>query len=320
MRHETAVGGELRRAVRATRAHEAEAAQHGRAEHNLRLALEALDQIYLQVAENRVPRDPQQEREAHELLQKALAFYKEFAELNPADAAVGAEVVRAHRRVGDIQRLVGRYPDAERAYAAAIARAEQLSKQPAAEAAYLYELAASHNSLGELRLETGEITLANEELRQAAVLLIELVGRSPLPLYRAELARSYHGLGLVLKQQGDRSAAEEQFRQAIAVQTKLSEELPSEPRYRADLAQMHRSASRWSQGPGTKRSWAAVPWQDTTAVQHIHSAVKLLQGLVADFPDAPLYRQRLASALHDLARQVYPTPESFRQAIEIQAR
>src|SRR5262249_29923545 len=57
---------------RETLARQAESTQRVRAQNNLYGALRVLDDIYLQVAEDRVPRDPQQEQQEHELLKNAL--------------------------------------------------------------------------------------------------------------------------------------------------------------------------------------------------------------------------------------------------------
>jgi serine/threonine protein kinase/tetratricopeptide (TPR) repeat protein len=291
-----AVTGLLRaqtEAEAARQASNAEAAQNLRAQHNLRLALQVLDDIYLQVAQDRVPRDPQQEEKEHEMLGKALAFYQEFAKQNSADPAVPLEVIRANRRVGDIERLVGQHAGAGKAYAAAIAKAEQLVKDFPGNAEYSYELAVGLNSLGELLAETSELATADEQFRKAGEILRPLTNDSPKAHeYTAELARSHHGLGLTLKQRGERAAAEREFQQAINVQAKLVETLSAVPRYRVDLAQMHRSAGRWYRlGPGDY----------ALAVEHLRSAVKLLRGLVKDFPAAPGYRYQLASALGELS-------------------
>lgn len=67
------------------------------------------------------------------------------------------------------------------------------------------------------------------------------------------------------------------------------------------------------------RSAADEQFRQAIALR-LQSAVKLLQRLVADFPEAPLFRQRLAAALQELASQFIATPESFRQAIAIQTQ
>jgi serine/threonine protein kinase/tetratricopeptide (TPR) repeat protein len=306
----------LVRAVRAEGKALAEADSAGRArdraQQNLQLALRVLDDIYIQLARDRVPREPLQERREHELLKKTLEFYQEFAAQNSTDPAVALEVARARRRVGDIQRLVGQHAAAKASYAGANDQAEQLARDFPGEPEYAHELAACRNALGELDVETGELPSATEQFRRATDLLLPLT-RDPAapPGYRAELARSWHGLGLVLKQRGDRFGVEAEIRKAIDLQTRLAADLPGVAHYRADLAQMHRSAGRWNElGPG----------DDRAAAEHLRIAVKLMEALAKDFPAEPLHRQRLAAALQELGSQVGPRVENLRRAIDIQTQ
>jgi serine/threonine protein kinase len=273
-------------------ARDAEAAQHGRAQENLRLALQVLEDIYLQIAQDRAARDPQRERQEQELLKRALRFYQQFADQNSAEPATALEVIKAKRRVGDIQRLVGQHDGARTAYLSAIE--QQLSMHFPDEPQYVQELAACRNSLGELLIGTGELPAAQEQFQRAVDSLGNLTQDPRAPAgCRAELARGYHGLGLAQKERGDRAAAEAQFGLAIDVQSGLKEEFPQVPEYRADLAEMHRDAGRWlRQGPGDERA----------AEEHLKSAAELLRGLVRDYPGVPLYRQRLALCLTSLSR------------------
>src|SRR5262249_8890064 len=130
-------------------------ANQERAQENLRLALKALDGIYLQVAEERLPREPQRKKEDIELLRKALDFYQQFAQQNSADPPVRTEMTRAYRRMGDIQRFVGEYTAAQQAYESAIAKAQELTTAFPNEPERFHDLAACHNALGENLLETG---------------------------------------------------------------------------------------------------------------------------------------------------------------------
>jgi serine/threonine protein kinase/Flp pilus assembly protein TadD len=296
---------------RETQAHNAESAQHVRAQNNLHRALEVLDDIYLQVAQDRVPRDPQQEQQEHELLKKALTFYQRFADENSTDPEVALEVIRANRRVGDIQRLVGQHAGACKAYEAAMAKAEDLVKEAGARPDYLLELAVCHNAAGELLRETGELEPAAEHVRQAIGLVAPLAKATPVPRdSQAQLARGYHTLGMVLKWRGDRPAAEKQFTKAINLQAVLAKEFPKDREYRSELAQMHRNAGRWSYlGPG----------DNNAANEHLGSAIVLLRGLAHDFPAVPLYRQRLAAALSELATQA-GNEEGYAEAIQLEER
>jgi hypothetical protein len=99
-------------AVQATRA--AAAHERGRAEDNLALALKALDETYLQVVEDRFPRDPQRADEDRRLLEKALAFYEQFIRQNGEAPAARAKSAAAHGRVASVRAKLGRHDEAER--------------------------------------------------------------------------------------------------------------------------------------------------------------------------------------------------------------
>jgi tetratricopeptide (TPR) repeat protein len=285
------------------------------AQRNLRLALKALDEIYLRLAEQRLPRDPRGKEEDRELLKNALAFYRQFADENGADAAVSLDVIRAYRRVGDIERFVGEHVAARRAYAEAVARAEELATGAPDEPDYAYELAVGRNALGEILVQTGDVPAANEQLRPSIDALTRLARDFPArPQHREELARAYHVFGRGLRQQGRKAAAEEQFRWAIDLQTRLAKEFRAVPRYRADLAQMHRSAGRW---------YLMGVDDQQAQVGHLRRACELLRGLVKEFPAVPLYRQRLGGSLGELSVQSAESggrERHWQEAIELQTK
>jgi serine/threonine protein kinase/Flp pilus assembly protein TadD len=314
----TVLGASLLSSVLIFRAYQAEATEHAQAKESLRFAVEVFDKIYLQLAQDQSPRDPRHEREVRKLLNRALPFYEQFVEHYRAHPTVRMQVVRAYRRMGDIHRLVGRLAEAKQAYAAAITTAGQLTEGAGSDQVALQALAASYNSLAEVEMETGDLAAADGHLGRAVELLSVWVNASPsFPAYRAELARSYHYRGLVLKQRGQRPPAEEHYGQAILLLDELARQFPGEPEYRAELAQVHSSAARWTRGPDNRENWPGNPQDDTTAGAHLRSAVKLLSGLANNFPDVPLYRQRLAAALEGVANLIDSKPEIFQQAIAI---
>jgi serine/threonine protein kinase/Tfp pilus assembly protein PilF len=273
---------------------------------NLRLALKALDEIYLQVAEDRLPRDPARKKEDQELLKKALGFYQQFAEENSSQSPVRLEVTRAHRRAGDIQRFIGDHAAAQEAYRLALVPAQELTAEFPDEPEYAYELAVSQNALAEELLKTDQTPAAVEHFRQAIELLTKLTTENPkVPQYRAALARSHHSLGKLHKQQGERSAAVARFQKALDIQSKLSAEYASEPQYRADLAEIHFSLGSWMD------CGVLYPTSEDTA--HLRTACELFTKLFDDFPRIPLYRFRLAITLYadPRERQI----DAFDQAI-----
>jgi serine/threonine protein kinase/Tfp pilus assembly protein PilF len=297
--------------LRALRAEQRTAEQRQRAQDNLQLALKGLDAIYLQVAEERLPRDPQRKKEDTEILNRALDFYQQFAKQNSGESPARLEVSRAYRRVGDIQRFVGDHTAAEQAYRLAIVPAQELLSEFPGQPDYPYELAVAHNALGEELLDTGQMPAAEEQFQQAIQLLTPLTAQYPtMPHYRAELARSHHGLGKLHKQKGQRSAADESFGRALEIQKKVSTDFPSVPKYRADLAETHQSLGWWMEAGNT--------YGTREEVEHMRRASELLTKLAADYPGLPSYRYKLAGTLQRLACFAGPVTqriEYFNQAI-----
>jgi tetratricopeptide (TPR) repeat protein len=279
-------------AVRATLATHRADQQSERARENLQLALKALDDIYLQISEERLPRDPQRKKEDIEVLKKALDFYQQFAQQNVAEPSVRSDLIRAFRRVGDIQRLVGENAAADESYRSAINHAEELVGKSQANDD-IGELAAAHVARGEHLLDTGQAASAKDEFKQAIERLSPLVAHflEGQP-YTASLARAEHGLGNVLKQMGDRANGEPHYARALETQQKLVSAYPAEAKYRAALAEMHWSAGTWHyQGPV----------DNSADIDHLRTACDLMRSLARDFPAEPRFRHRLAVGLWKLS-------------------
>jgi tetratricopeptide (TPR) repeat protein/serine/threonine protein kinase len=288
--------------------------QQQRAEENLRLALQALDGIYLQVAEDSLPRDPQRKKEDTELLRKALDFYQQFAQKNNAAPSVRLEVSRAYRRVGDIQEFVGEHTAAQQAYKEAITGAQELATGFPTEPEYSGQLAICHNRLGEALAKAGAMNRAEEHFQQAIDLLTLLTAEDPAAAsYWAELARSHYDLGELRKQQGERSAGEDSYQQALVIQSSLAADVPTVARYRLDLADMHRGLGNWMEGG---HAFSMTPEGD----EHARTACRILGDLVAEFPENPLYRHRLATALGQMSTHAgdwSENVEGYQRAIDL---
>ncbi len=127
-------------AYRATKAEQQARQQHGRAEENLRLALEVIDQVYLQYADDKSftfapsisgePASPEPiTPEGEKFLRKAVTFYEQFAQANQDDPRVRHETAKAHIRVANIRNRLKMYNEAETASTQAIAIAKELVSQ-----------------------------------------------------------------------------------------------------------------------------------------------------------------------------------------------
>ncbi len=216
---------------------DAEADQRRRAEQNWRLALQALDTIYLQTAERQFPRDPQREKEDRHLLEHALRFYEQFVEANGAQAAVRRETAGAYLRVGEIYQRLGKANQAEQAYRRAVALLEELLAEVPTHIDYSRDWATAMQRMARLLGETGRLSEAEATYRA----LLErqkatAIAPGAEPDHRHELALTWNGLAVVLHRAGSDAEAESAWRDASTIWNQLAAEHPGIVRYRAELA------------------------------------------------------------------------------------
>src|SRR5262249_21320136 len=95
----------------------AEAARRAlaRAERHFRQAQDAVKAMLTRVAEDRLRSVQDIAGIRKELLEEALRFYQQFLKEAADDPALRRDLAQAHGRVGNIQRALGRYRDAEKA-------------------------------------------------------------------------------------------------------------------------------------------------------------------------------------------------------------
>ena len=207
-----------------------------RAETNLQLAKTAVDES-LSSAGSQQAREaadtPQMEEFRQGLLEKAKDFYVNYlSKQNPGNEKFRLETARTRTRLGDINRLLGKYQDAVNEYQLAITGLENLAKEHPDNPEYRQAEAYSYNWLGEtLRnwLEEAQkpvpYTRADAEneydnaLRVQQELVHQIPGNSS---YQQELARTYYNRG-ILRYSTDLNHSESDFRQAIGLLEPLAE-------------------------------------------------------------------------------------------------
>src|SRR5207248_7914485 len=130
------------------------------------------------------------------------------------DPVTREETALADDRMGQVQRELGEFGRAERAYRKAIALQDGLHAEFPKVATYRQELAASYNWLGEL-LRSGpghRLREAEQAYRRALRLQEQLAAEAPgEPVYRKELGLSYNNLGIVQTETGRPAQAEESY-------------------------------------------------------------------------------------------------------------
>ncbi|HKI20441.1 MAG TPA: tetratricopeptide repeat protein, partial [Isosphaeraceae bacterium] len=203
-------------------------------------ARQAVDDMYTNVAQDWLAQRAALEPMQQKFLEKALDYYRRFAGESSTEPKVQLKTAVAYRRVGDIQKKLGRYREAEAVYRRAMAMLEKLlaSAPPAPE--YYRELAAAHTSLGGLLMSDDRHTEAEPLFRRAVDLTEKLAAESPSDrFYQEELATDYNDLGSLFFETGRLQDAEPMYHRAIALREKLVEGSPSATAYRRSLAQTH---------------------------------------------------------------------------------
>jgi tetratricopeptide (TPR) repeat protein/energy-coupling factor transporter ATP-binding protein EcfA2 len=200
------------------------------ARENLQIAMNAVDES-LSTAGRQQAREagdlPEIQAFRKDLLDKAATFYTLLAKQNKNSPEFLAEEARAHARLGDIDRLMGRDADAVQEYSDSIDRFSTLVKQDAKQAEYRASLAYVHNWLGETirtaldkAATFGKYTRndAESEYSQAIALQEALHSEEPGNAnYQQQLARTHYNRGINRYYAQNADGAKADFLQAIAL-------------------------------------------------------------------------------------------------------
>jgi serine/threonine protein kinase len=284
---------------------------YDRMKENLLLSFKALDEIYIKVTSERLPRDPKRQEEDRQLLEKALHFYEEFANQNSSDPEVWQELVRAYDRVGSIYHRLGRHEEAEIAFRNGLAIAEKQASDFRSNPDRQSNLSAIHYHLSKLLMDLGRAQEASDALRNSLTIDERLAEEYPLkPQYRASLAKTYDALAIHLHPVGQSQDAENSFLRAEKLWKNLAAE---DPANRLSLAVCQRLLAVLLEQTG----------RGEEAKQKGSEAVALQQKLVAEVPTEPSYRYELAQGYINLgmimtnADRNPDGEQNFRDAIKL---
>ena len=196
-------------------------AANDRLKDNLRLALDGLDEVSLKLAQDRLGRDPKQQKEDDELLKKALAFYERFAEQNSDDPQVRLEMSRAYTRAGNIHSGLGQHAPARQAHERAVGLAEQLVADVPAKPDYRRALAAAVNELSGALDRANQLGEAEQAARRNLDLTRQLAADFPdVPAYRRSLGSAHNQMGWSLWRRQQSAEAVPHYRAAVDLYTR----------------------------------------------------------------------------------------------------
>lgn len=204
--------------------------ERNRARQNLALAKQAVDESLSSAGQRQAQEfadSPDFDAFRNQLLTKAAAFYRSFTREDSGNVALRTDAAWGHARLGDVNRLLGKFPQAIHEYQTAIAGFQSLANQYPHEAKYPEALGYCHNWLGEtVRAEikdpaAPDPSLARQALQEYnAALLYQQALHTAAPTHRdytQELARTNYNRAIVEDGEGDRGYAEADFRVSLGL-------------------------------------------------------------------------------------------------------
>jgi len=303
------------------------------AEATSQLAMDALDDIYLQLSPDRgrvssgadlsdqdgsrplFDRNAQvrASNETALVLENLLVFYDRLAEEIPGDSKVMIQSAIASRRVGDIRQRLGQVDRAEREYERAVEKLKALIAWPEPNVTILTELARTHNEIGNVRSARREHRRAyGSHVRAISILQSIEPGNESTDNYRHELARTLYflaskRLGGVGGWRGDQISqnataagphhykSKEYRERAISILEDLTRDNPGVADHRLLLALCHRLSGI---GP--------APCRNTSAARSRLQAIRILEELKTQHPHVTDYRYELAATYASVGIDPYP--------------
>lgn len=270
-----------------------------RAEDNLSLALESLDQILERFGSSWMAHpfqtDEDNETTSVELhvavsdhsasvLQNALKFYDRFAAQNATNPQLQRDTAKVHRRVADIYERLGQYKKAEVAYSRSLSILGAIAEHQ--DAAPTLETASIRNQLGLTMFATSRFGEAIREYRTAEQQLSASTVQVE-PGCQAELARTYHNLGQALWMKGKLDEARKCQQKAVCLLETLVNEHDSHADYRLALARAYR----------IQYLFVVFCKRSTNQKEIRGKGIEILERLVTDFPSVPDYQCELSEML-----------------------
>jgi serine/threonine protein kinase len=267
-------------------------AQRGRAEQNLDLAMESIDAMLLRVGAKDLEQVPQFEAVRAKVLESALALNERLAAGQGDDSpAARALLAETRRRTGDIYHWLGRFDDAERLLAQAVADARALLAANARPDAAL-RLAAALDALARTQRALGRREASADSSREA----IELLRATPDAENAAaaaerlgDLALALHYRGTTLFLLGQVEPALAAHREAVATARQVFAQAPT-PDHEATIAAYL----------GAMGSSLLEHGQNAASAETLREACAIYERVLPHVESAKTYRESYADACTNL--------------------
>jgi serine/threonine protein kinase len=290
--------------------------QHQRLIDNLILAYQAMDELGLKPALDRMARnkDPQKQQEDQELLRKYIAYYQRFAHMNISEPRARRVAALACHKVGDCFDSLGEKDKGKEAYDKGIDMLQELVAEYPKEPQYRHDFIQIQDALGRLFWTNSDPGQTEQILVQETKDLEQAVEDFPTdPGFRHELANCRQNLSMALLVTGHSQKAEEILEQTQPILEKLTADSPDRPDFQQTLAGNHKRLAEVFFETG----------RDKEAERAYSQARDILERLPDCYKQNPDCQSALANAylnLGTLARESARLPDSekaYRRSLEL---
>jgi serine/threonine protein kinase/tetratricopeptide (TPR) repeat protein len=286
-----------------------------RADQNLALALEALDDVYMKDVEDRILRDKRMTKVERDSVAKGVQFYERFARQNSGHAELERVTAKAYRRAGSLRLNLKDWPEAQAQFTRAIAVFEQWADESRGSVEDREELARCCSGLAVGLTNAGRGREAPPISRRAIALWEKLATEFPqAPNYRVEVGHCLWEFARALSSTQEHAEAEKAMRESHQVFEALAAAYPKEPYYRQEIGLSHRALGNVFQAAGRQRE----------ATESFGKAVPIYADLLQAAPESSFYKAELAWSYYGIGTgslilgRVDEAIGHFRKVIELQ--
>lgn len=271
-----------------------------RAESNLLLALESMDQILGRFTSSWMARPSEAVTGTNDaasgvefymivsdhsasLMEDALRFYDRFAAENAPSPRLQRDTARVHQRAGDIYQRLGKFDEAAIAYTRCLNILEQQDDEQ--DLSLVLAKAGAINQLGLVNHATSRFVEAEKLFLRAKQTLSAKQHRDAVEC-QAELARTFSYLGQAQWLMMHHVRARQSHRRSLMILERLVEQRPQDLSYQLALATAYRAYLPFAGGRNHEER------------NRIKTAgIGILENLAEQYPDVPDYRCELAEML-----------------------
>jgi tetratricopeptide (TPR) repeat protein len=255
-----------------------------------RQARGAVDHFGMRLAD-RLVEIPGTEPVRRDLLESALAYYRQFVDEARDDPDLRRDISVAHFKSGVIASKLGAPEDAIEQYNQALEILTELTAADSPPADQWAQLGVTHNNLALLLAARGDLNAARDHYADAIAIQQRLVrNHTDVLTYAGHLAESHANLGMLLDQIGETDKAERALRAAVDILRPLAESTRGDSKYARDLAIACNNLSYVLR----KREW-------DSAFEIAEEAVAILERIAKSHPEEAAFEDDLALCYNNLA-------------------